>query len=84
MSATVTTPEAALLVGVSERTIEQWVARGYLTPCNRSGPRRMTWRARYLTEDVWECAAARKPKTWHARLDRLAVDAGLVATAGEL
>ena len=82
--ATVNTREAAELVGVSVRTVEQWVARGYLVPCNRSAPRRMTWEARYLTFDVIECAHERKPRTWHERLDRLAAQAGLVEAEAEL
>ncbi len=77
--ATLTTVEAAELVGVSVRTIESWVARGYLAPCNRHPRRTMTWEARYLVADVIECAHDRKPQTWHDRLDRLAREAGLLA-----
>ncbi len=69
--ATLTTTEAAELVGVSVRTVESWVARGYLTPCNRRDGQRTTWEARYLTDDVIECAHDRRPQTWHDRLDTL-------------
>ena len=42
--ATLTTVEAAELVGVSVRTVQWWVERGYLAPCNRHPTRTMTWR----------------------------------------
>jgi len=77
--ATLSTTEAAELVGVSVRTVESWVARGYLAPCNRHPTRTMTWEARYLVADVIECAHDRRPRTWHDRLDRLAREAGLLA-----
>ncbi len=73
-----TTREAAEMVGVSVRTVEWWVARGYLTPCNRVDGRATTWMARYLTSDVIECAHARISRARHERLDRLATDCGLV------
>ncbi len=82
--ATLTTAEAADLVGVSVRTVEWWVGRGYLTPCNRREGRRTTWTALYRVNDVVECAHARMPKTQHDRLDRLAVDAGLVGDVGQV
>ena len=75
--ATLTTVEAAELVGVSVRTVQWWVERGYLSPCNRHPTRTMTWEARYAEEDVIECAHDRRPRTWHERLDRLAERAGL-------
>ena len=77
--ATLSTAEAADLVGVSVRTVESWVARGYLAPCNRHPTRTMTWEARYLVADVIECAHDRKPQTWHDRLDRLAREADVLA-----
>ena len=77
--ATLTTAEAAERVGVSVRTIESWVERGQLTPCNRREGRKTTWEARYLEDEVVECAHDRKPRTWHDRLDRLAREAGLLA-----
>ncbi len=77
--ATLTTAEAAERVGVSVATVESWVKRKQLTPCNRREGRVMTWEARYLESDVIECAYARKPQTWHDRLDRLAREAGMLA-----
>ncbi len=82
--ATLTTAEAADLVGVSVRTVEQWVRRGHLTPCNRpdptmpSAPKRAAV-ARFRGPDVIECAHARLSRASHERLDRLAEDMGLVA-----
>ena len=61
------------------RTVQWWVERGYLAPCNRHPTRTMTWEARYLVADVIECAHDRKPQTWHDRLDRLAREADLLA-----
>ncbi len=76
--ATLTTREAAELVGVSVRTVESWVARGRLAPCNRRPGRTMTWEARYLVDEVIDCAHDRRPQAWHDRLDRLAEREGLV------
>jgi transposase len=77
----VTTAEAAERVGVSVATVESWVKRKQLDPVQPSpNPRVMTWEARYLVADVIECAHdARKPQTWHDRLDRLAREADLLA-----
>ena len=44
--ATLTTAEAAERVGVSVATVESWVKRKQLTPCNRREGRVMTWEAR--------------------------------------
>ena len=67
---TVTLREAASLVCVSRRTVEDWVRKGYLTACNPDRPRGRP--ARYLEDDVVACADARRPMTWHARVGTLA------------
>ena len=50
--ATLTTVEAAELVGVSVRTVQWWVERGYLAPCNRHPTRTMTWDCLLYTSDA--------------------------------
>lgn len=76
MNVTVTTREAAEMVGVSVRTVEQWVRRGYLTPCNRTDGARPRV-AKYLATEVIECAHDRRSRAWRDRLDRLAEGLGL-------
>ena len=63
---TVTTEEAAALVGVSEATIWKWRERGYLRPV-REGAKPL----RFREEDVIEADIRRRPRAWHDLLDRL-------------
>lgn len=63
---TLTTSEAAELVGVSPFTIRSWVARGYLRPVRpRAKP------ALYLEVDVVECRYERMSRAEHDTLDTM-------------
>lgn len=64
---TVTTQEAAAVVGVSEVTVRQWYLRGLLGPV-REGAKPL----RFRLDDVVECDVRRRPRSWHDRLDTLA------------
>lgn len=64
---TLTTQEAAELLGVNPFTIRQWVRREYLKPV-RMGANPL----RFREEDVVECHYARQPKTRRDALDALA------------
>lgn len=71
----VTTAEAAALVGVSVRTVQGWVAKGYLAPCNplpRGRARAQHWVSRFVESEVVECAHARRSKAWHDAVDEIA------------
>lgn len=63
---TVTTSEAADLVGVDPATVRWWKTRGYLAPV-RAGSKPL----RFLEGDVWRCARDRMPAAEVARLDAL-------------
>jgi len=66
---TVTTSEAAELVGVSEATIWKWKERGYLAPVRENAKP-----LRFREQDVIEADYRRRPSGWHVTLDRLADD----------
>lgn len=63
---TLTTEEAATLVGVSPFTIAKWVTRGYLRPV-RPGAKPSLFRE----ADVVECRYERMSQAEHDRLDAL-------------
>lgn len=63
---TLTTQEAAALVGVSPHTIERWVDRGYLSPVRLGAKPSL-----FLERDVVECRFERMPETEHRALDTL-------------
>ena len=63
---TLTTTEAAALVGVSPFTIRRWVDRGYLTPV-RPGAKPSL----FLEADVIECRYERMSRAEHDALDTL-------------
>lgn len=58
--------EAAAQVGVTEATIRQWVARGYIEPV-RPGAKPLRFDEFALTQ----CAMERMPMTRHEELDAL-------------
>lgn len=58
--------EAAELVGVSPLTIRQWVARGHLKPLVPNAKPLL-----FRESDVLDCSYARRPKTWHTKMDTL-------------
>lgn len=53
---TLTTTDAARIVGVTPMTVRQWVARGHLEPV-RHGVKPLLFRE----DDVVQCHAARRP-----------------------
>ena len=59
---TVTTDEAAALIGVSPVTIRGWVLRGELEPVRRGAKP-----LRFHFEDVAECQRRKRPRAWQAR-----------------
>jgi excisionase family DNA binding protein len=63
---TLTTAEAALVLGISPAGVRQLVHRGRLRPVLMSKPRRFRW------ADVEAVRVARMPPADHARLDDLA------------
>lgn len=71
---TLTTGQAADLLGVSELTIRSWVKRDQLKPV-RPGANPL----RFRESDVVECHYRRQPKTWHRRFDRIAEEWSLTA-----
>jgi predicted site-specific integrase-resolvase len=66
---TLTTSEAADLVGVSPFAIRRWVRLGYLSPVWPNAKPVL-----FLERDVVECHHDRKPKTEHDALDALWAD----------
>lgn len=63
---TLTTAEAALVLGISPAGVRKLVERGQLRAVLMSKPRRFRW------EDVERVRVARMPAEEHARLDELA------------
>lgn len=63
---TLTTPEAAEQMGVSEARIRQWVARGLLRPL-RQGAKPL----RFMAEDVTRCEWERMTLAERLRMDTL-------------
>lgn len=64
---TVTTDEAALMVGVKPATIRQWVKRGYIKPIYPS------WAGvvKFHEQDVTECHRLRRSKPAEARFQQM-------------
>lgn len=63
---TLTTEEAASLVGVSPFTIRKWVTRGYLRPVRANAKPSL-----FREADVVECRYERMSQAEHDRLDAL-------------
>lgn len=63
---TLTTEEAAALVGVSPHAIRRWVDRGYLRPVRANAKPVM-----FRETDVTECAFERISRTRHDTLDAI-------------
>lgn len=64
---TLTTDQAATHLGIDPVTVRRWVMKGWLTPIRR-GVHPLQFR--YV--DVETARVARKPASWHDRLDELA------------
>lgn len=56
---------------VSRRTVEGWVRRGHLAPCNRGEDGSRPKVARYRPEDVVRVHWERTSESWRRRLDEL-------------
>lgn len=57
---------AAERLGVNESTVRRWVSRGWLAPVLGSDP------LRFREDDLEAAYVARRPPSWHARLDAVA------------